>query len=145
MYVCLSVTKPKGHSLLFPLPLAGFELGFLPCVCRCLSVELEAGNKCSPVYLPLIPLDHCVHYSLTFAPVAACVPVPCLASKVSVRPCPHCIACHGPGPRVTPEVLSAMSSACFDVVLLLTYSLPTTTPLVTKGRGQRRSFIASEC
>ena len=102
---------------IFPLPLAGFELGFLPCVYRCLSVELEAGNKCSPVYLPLIPPDHCVHYSLTVAPVAVCVPVSCLASKVSVGPCPHCIACHGPGPRVTPEVLSAMSSAYSDVVV----------------------------
>ena len=29
--------------------------------------------------------------------------------------------------------------------LLLTYSLPTTPPLVTKGRGHRRSFILSEC
>ena len=37
------------------------------CVLRCLSVELEAGKKCSQVYLPLIPPHHCVHYSLTFA------------------------------------------------------------------------------
>ena len=29
--------------------------------------------------------------------------------------------------------------------LQLTYNLPTTMPLVTKGHGQRRSFIPSEC
>ena len=45
-----------------PLPLSGFELVFLPCMYRCLSVELEAGKDAPQC---ICPLFHWITASIT--------------------------------------------------------------------------------